>query len=122
MTTTSVQKGRLGEDAAAEYLQHRGWTVVARNQRTPVGELDLVCEDGGTLVVVEVKARSSSAFGEAIESVGPRKERRLRAATGWWLAEQGGRWRPVRFDVVVVELQSDGTLHCLIHMRDVLGY
>ena len=116
-----MQKGRIAEEATADYLRSRGWRVVAQNQRTPAGELDLVCEEAGALVVVEVKARSSTAFGDPLESIGPRKERRLRAATGWWLAERGGGRGSVRFDVVVVELSPDGALHSLVHLRNALG-
>jgi len=121
MGATAVQRGRTAEEATADYRAGRGWRILARNQRTPVGELDLVCEDGLVLVMVEVKARSSDAFGRPLESIGPRKERRLRAAAGWWLAEHGGCRHGVRFDVVVVELQRDGGLHSLAHLADVFG-
>lgn len=117
---SGVERGRLAEEAAAEYLNGRGWQVVAANQRTPAGELDLVCMDGETVVIVEVKARSSDLYGAAVESVGPRKQRRLMAAAAWWLA-QGGRARPVRFDVVVVCLDACGDLRSLAHLSDVIG-
>ena len=94
---------------------------MARNYRTPVGEIDLVCLDGETLVVVEVKARSGILFGDALESIGPRKERRLRAAAAWWMAERGRMGHAVRFDVVVVHLEPDGALSSLAHLGDVLG-
>lgn len=118
----SVERGRMAEEVTADYLVGRGWKVLARNQRTPLGEMDLVCEDGPVLVIVEVKARSRHDFGEPLESVGPRKERRLRAAAGWWLAEHGGCRHGVRFDVVVVvELRADGELRSLAHLADVFG-
>jgi putative endonuclease len=118
---SSVARGRAAEDVAAGYLEGRGWTVIARNLRTPVGELDLVCLDDHTTVVVEVKGRSGDLFGEALESIGPRKERRLRAATAWWMAENGGVRRGVRFDVIVICLDGDGGVRSLAHLRDVLG-
>jgi putative endonuclease len=121
VTKTSVARGRQAEEAAADYVASRGWQVLARNYRTPVGELDLVCLEDDILVVVEVKARSSLLFGEALESIGPRKERRLRAAAAWWMAERGRMGRQVRFDVVVVRLEADGALNSLAHMSDVLG-
>lgn len=117
----SVERGRMAEEVTADYLEGRGWKVLARNQRTPLGEMDLVCEDGPVLVIVEVKARSGHTFGEPLESVGPRKERRLRAAAGWWLAEHGGCRHGVRFDVVVVELRADGELRSLAHLADIFG-
>lgn len=118
---SSVARGRAAEDVAAGYLEGRGWTVIARNLRTPVGELDLVCQEDRTTVVVEVKGRSSRLFGEALESIGPRKEQRLRAAVAWWMAEEGGVRRGVRFDVIVVCLDGDGGVRSLTHLRDVLG-
>lgn len=121
MGVVSGERGRLAEDAAAWYLQGRGWQVLGRNQRTPVGELDLVCREGDTVVVVEVKARSGNLYGEALESIGPRKERRLRAAAAWWAAERGDYPCRLRFDVVVVALLGDGSLHSLAHVRDILG-
>jgi putative endonuclease len=121
MTMTSVARGRRAEEAAADYLLSRGWEVLARNYRTPVGEIDLVCAEGETLVIVEVKARSGGLFGEPLESIGPRKERRLRAAAAWWMAEQARVGRQVRFDVVVVLLESDGRLFSLEHLGDILS-
>ena len=121
MLHSSVARGRAAEDVAAGYLEGRGWSVIARNVRTPVGELDLVCMEDHTTVVVEVKGRSNSLFGEALESVGPRKERRLRAAAAWWMAEEGGVRRGLRFDVIVVCLDGDGSVRSLAHLRDALG-
>jgi putative endonuclease len=120
MRTSGQERGRVAEQAAADYLRARGWQVVAANQRTPVGELDLVCLDAGTTVVVEVKARSSDYFGAAAESIGPTKQRRLRAAAAWWLSQRGGG-RPVRFDAVLVRMNRAGELLSLEHLRDVMG-
>ena len=119
MTTTA--KGRTAEEAAAAFLTARGWSVLARNHRTPAGELDLVCADGPVIVVVEVKARSDTQFGEALESIGPRKQRRLRASAAWWMAEQGWAGHSLRFDVVDVSLGDDGLPGSLTHLPDVLG-
>lgn len=121
MVLSTVARGRQAEGAAGAYLRSHGWEIVAQNHHTPVGELDLVCMDGRTLVFVEVKARSGSFFGEALEAVGPRKERRLRAAAAWWMAERGRATHDVRFDVIVVMLEDDGSLRSLAHLRDVLG-
>src|SRR5665648_278489 len=97
-------RSTLSSSSAASDVYKR---QVAHNHRTPVGEIDLVCRDDATLVIVEVKARSGSYFGEALESIGPRKERRLRAAAAWWMAERGRVTRNVRFDVIVVMLEDD---------------
>jgi putative endonuclease len=99
-----VERGRLWEARAAEYLEAQGLRVVARGYRCRVGELDLVCRDDRHLVVVEVRARSSDAVASAIESIGPRKQRRIVQATRHLLLRHR-EWHatPVRFDVVAFD-------------------
>jgi len=105
---------------AASYLSGRGYRVLAANQRTPAGELDLVCSDGRQVVIVEVKARCSASYGEGLEAIGPRKARRLRAAALWWLAERGLMPCPIRFDAVIVLLDARGLPCSLEHFKDVI--
>ena len=79
----------------------RGWRPVARNLRTPVGEIDLVVRRSGVLAIVEVKTRGTLA--DAAESIRPEQQARIRRATEWLLAS-----RPdlaaltIRFDAVLV--------------------
>lgn len=95
--------------------------MLARNQRTPLGELDLICRKGSEVVVVEVKARSGGAYGTALEAIGWRKARRMRGAAAWWLSDRGWFPCPVRFDAVVVALDGHGLPCSLHHVKDVLG-
>jgi putative endonuclease len=99
--------GRAGEDAAARLFRRRGFTVLDRNWRCEGGELDLVARRGRLVVFCEVKARSSSLYGEPFEAVGTRKQARLRRLAGRWLAEHRCRTNEIRFDVVSV-LVGDG--------------
>jgi putative endonuclease len=69
--------GQWGEQVALDYLIDNGLQLVARNVRTPYGELDLVMMDALGLVVVEVKARTSSAFGLPEEAITARKREHL---------------------------------------------
>jgi putative endonuclease len=94
---------------------------LAKNERTPLGELDLVCADGGEVVIVEVKARGSEEFGTALEAIGPRKAARLRGAALWWLADRGMLPCAIRFDAVAVTLDGRGLPRSLRHFKDVLG-
>jgi putative endonuclease len=114
-------RGRMGEQLAASFLAERGYRVLAKNQRTPLGELDLVCRTPSQVVVVEVKARSSEEFGSALESIGPRKARRLRAAAMWWLSDRGLLPCSLRFDAVVVAMDGLGLPRSLEHVKDILG-
>jgi putative endonuclease len=100
----SVHQGRHWETVAGEFLARQGLTVVARGYRCRLGELDLVCRDESTLVVVEVRARSSTAHATAAFSIGPQKRRRIIGATRHLLM-RNAQWRlaPVRFDVVTFD-------------------
>ena len=101
-------KGRVGEDAAVEWLLARGYAVVERNARTPVGEFDLIALDGETLCFVEIKARATAEYGTSLEAVHPRKQRRLVRCASAWLAGAGRLERPCRFDVVGLDRDEAG--------------
>lgn len=116
-----VMRGRTGEQVAASFLIDRGYRVLAKNQRTPMGELDLVCRTEEGVVVVEVKARSGDQCGSALEAIGPRKARRLRASAIWWLSEQGFLPCTLRFDAVLVALDAQGLPRTLEHVKDILA-
>ncbi len=83
----------------------QGCQLIASNERAKVGELDLIVQDGAELVFVEVRARSSFAFGGAAASVGPAKQARLRKAAQLFLLRRfgQGRWPACRFDVIALE-------------------
>ena len=76
--------------------------MVARNWRCRAGEIDLVARQGRTVVVCEVKARSTLAFGTPAEAVTTEKRRRLRSLALTWLQESGLRGVVLRFDVAAV--------------------
>lgn len=78
---------------------------IARNWRCREGEIDLVCERGGVVAVIEVKARSGTSFGTPAEAVTEKKAARLRVLAGLFLAEHPGtRPSTIRFDVAEVYL------------------
>jgi putative endonuclease len=110
--------GRYGEDLAVEHLRGQGLTIVARNWRCPTGELDVIARDGSTLVICEVKTRSSEAFGSPLEAVGPRKLRRLRELALRWLDEQQVHAPEIRFDVIGI-VQPPAGRPVLHHLRGV---
>lgn len=98
-----VPLGKRGEDLAATFLRHRGYAISARNFRTRFGEIDIVCERDGTIVFVEVKARTSAARGSAAESIPGWKRRRIGAMALDYLAQAGQLRRRCRFDVVAID-------------------
>jgi len=99
--------GAAGEDAAAERYAARGYSVVARNWRCRLGELDLVLERGGELVVCEVKTRTGDGFGGGHEAVTSRKQAKLRALGEAFLLASGRRPQVVRFDVASVRARRN---------------
>lgn len=102
-----------------------GYRVLDRNFRTRFGELDIVALRGDGLVFCEVRARVRTAPGGvalALESIGPRKRRRLRRMAREWLAERGGASGPgagtIRFDAIGVAVDARGRLLALEHVED----
>jgi putative endonuclease len=101
-TTTAI--GRRGEEAAARHLESHGLQLLERNYRCRGGEIDLVMLEGTTLVLVEVRLRTSIGFGGAAASVGPRKQRRfMLAARHLMMTRPAYRKLQARFDVVALE-------------------
>lgn len=113
-----IALGRWGEQKAAEHLVGQGMEIVDRNWRCPFGELDIVAYDGRTLVMVEVKTRTTEAFGTPAEAVTPRKAARLRQLASQWLREHADRPLEVRIDVVGVLVPQRGSWR-LDHLRGV---
>jgi len=94
--------GRWGEAAASEYLIAQGCSLIARNVRTPEGEIDLIVELVGEIRFVEVKSRTSRKFGYPEESITRNKYEHMNSAAEWYLsnaAAADGTWH---LDVVAV--------------------
>lgn len=100
--------GQRAEQAAKAYLERSGLTILGQNLRARAGEIDLIADEDGTLVFVEVRLRRSCQYGGALASVTPRKQSRLiRAACVWLPAIKAqyyaGHMPPCRFDVIGVD-------------------
>lgn len=115
---TRKQVGRQGEEAAAAYLAAQGYTILERNYRCRLGEIDLVCGEGEQLVFVEVRTRSSSGFGLPQESVTGRKQRKLRQLALVYLQQAGLAEVAFRFDVVAVRVDKEGRVKAIEHYPD----
>jgi putative endonuclease len=98
-----VARGQYGERRAAAWYEREGYTVVDRNWRDGRGgELDLVLRKGDLVVICEVKARRSDAYGAPAEAVTPPKQARLRRLAAAWLSARRVHGVDVRFDVAAV--------------------
>lgn len=103
MTMERQAFGKSGEDLAVAELERRGYSILARRYRTRHGEIDIVATDRGTLVFVEVKARTTGEFGTAAEAVTPAKRRRLVRMALDYLARSRAGEVACRFDVVAID-------------------
>ena len=108
----------MGEEAAVAALRSRGYRILERNVRLRRGEVDVIAEEHGDLVFVEVKARRSEAYGTPAEAVSPRKQRALAALAAAYCSRRGLRERACRFDVVEVRLDRGGRPIRLDVLRD----
>jgi len=117
-TQSRPRNGASGEKIAAEYLEARGLSVVARNLRCRGGELDLVCLDADVLAIVEVRQRARLDYGGALESVTWRKQRKIIRAARFFL-QRLPQWRTcaIRFDVFALQGPPDGP-HRLVWIKD----
>ncbi len=109
MTKPTKELGNWGEDRAVEHLEKLGYTILKRNFRWgQKGELDIVADDHGTLVFVEVKTQESEAMGEAFTWVTPRKRRQIGRIASAYLYVNAITDRDCRFDVIAVAREANG--------------
>lgn len=117
----------MGEEMAAQMLAQKGLSIVERNWRCSVGEIDIVAQETGPddvrglsaapwLVIVEVRTRRGSAFGTALQSIIYRKQAKLRQVARSYV--QSVQWSgPWRIDVVAVQMDSHGVMLAVEHIR-----
>jgi putative endonuclease len=105
--------GARAETLAATYLKAQGLTLLARNFRVSGGEIDLIAQEGGVTVFVEVRLRRSSHFGGAVESITAAKRRRLILAARHWLSAHGEV--PCRFDCILLDRLELGAIEWIRH-------
>lgn len=97
------QKGISGEKIAEKFLISKGFRLIERNYRFERGEIDLIFDDHGIMVFVEVKSRSSDTYGEPEDSITPRKRKQIRKVAGAYLWEKNIKDTECRFDVVAIK-------------------
>jgi putative endonuclease len=108
--------GQHAESLAALHLEAAGLRIVARNWRRPEGELDIVADDGGTCVFVEVRSRTGEDRGHALEAITPQKRARVVRAARLYLDAETPAAAGFRFDVVAVTFWDDGRQPDVVHI------
>jgi putative endonuclease len=112
--------GAFGEEVTAQFLLARGDEILDRNWRIREGEIDLVSLDSnGTFHFIEVKTRSSLAFGHPFEAINREKAHRMQRLAMGWLATHGCLGCEYTIDVVAILIASDGT-HSLEYRGNLL--
>ena len=102
--------GDVGENAVTNYLQEKGYNILARNFRYGrFAEIDIIAEIGDTIVFVEVKTRRSNKFGMPAEAVTPQKQQKIITAATKFIQDNELYDKACRFDVVeVFEINNNG--------------
>jgi len=108
MSLRRIRTGRKGEELAAIHLAEAGYRIIECNYRCTFGEIDIVAEEGETLVFVEVKSRRSDAYGEPQLAVNHEKRKRISRIAMHYIQEKRLHHRPARFDVASVKLLPSG--------------
>jgi putative endonuclease len=117
MTNHNKQIGAWGEQTAADWLTERGYEIIARNVRTPYGEIDIIAAQGDVTIFIEVKARTSNKMGLPEESITPRKQEHMLAAAGHYSSEHEiDHWQ---IDVIAVEGKL-GTTPVITHFENAI--
>lgn len=96
------REGALGEFDAKKYLMKKGYKILAQNYKNKLGEIDIIAKDKDYIVFVEVKNRSSLAFGRPCEAVTPSKQFKIRKTALCYLKEKYLTESSCRFDVIEV--------------------
>lgn len=102
----SIDIGKAGEAIACRYLKLFGYAIVARNYITPLGEIDIIAEDGDVLVFVEVKMRRSDLYGLPEEAVNSRKMQKLTRLAQLYIKKKNLYDKEARFDIVSITAEG----------------
>ena len=107
----NMEKGRLGEEIALKYIISKGGTIVEKNYRTKMGEIDLIARMNGELVFVEVKSRSNINYGYPCEAVNYKKKRKITNVAKYYILDNSLEDISVRFDVIEIYLTDKKINH-----------
>ena len=113
--------GKWGEDCAADYLQCRGYTIVARDWKSGHRDIDIIAMDDETIVFVEVKTRRNRVFMEPETAVDYHKRRNLQCAINHYVKYYHVN-QDIRFDILTVVGTPDGTAPEIDHLKDIPLY
>jgi putative endonuclease len=118
-----IEKGKQGEQLAADFLVAAGYEIIERNYRYGHGEIDIIANDGDYLVFVEVKSRSNESYGAPAYAVTRSKQRQMSKIAQGYMYEHQLSATACRFDVITVEfITSDPVLEHIPNAFTVMPY
>ena len=100
--TNNLELGRIGEQAAVQFLKGKGYSIINTNYRTRLGQIDIIAKDKNTICFVEVKTRRSGGFGFPGEAVDIYKQRKISQVALIFLKQKKLLSSPARFDVIAI--------------------
>ncbi len=122
MNNKQRKVGLAGEKAACIFLENLGYEILDTNYQCLFGEIDIIARDQGTIVIVEVRARTSQVFGGPEESITDRKAQRLRRLALDYLKTVSGRDISCRIDLIAVNLSKvNYSVEKVNHIRGILA-
>ncbi|MBI4991057.1 YraN family protein [Candidatus Gottesmanbacteria bacterium] len=117
----NLSTGKIGENAACQYLQSHGFKIIERNFRKGYSEIDIVAIEGKTLVFVEVKTRIGTKFGLPEESITPWKLKSLIKSAQYYKLLHPNLPHSLRIDVITILLSSPGKLEKIGYYKNITG-
>ena len=118
MSQQRISIGKQGEQLAQEYIRQQGYTLLEKNFRCKVGELDLIAKDRHMVVFLEVRTKTSTAYGPAYNSVTPHKQRQVKRVALFYIAQHNLVNTQFRFDVIGITLNPQSGEHRLDHIQN----
>lgn len=108
MSRYNLSFGKSSENEAVKYLREQGYKILATNYKSRLGEIDIVAKEGRVVCFVEVKSRSSLAFGSPKEAINKRKQRKISQSAVIYLKEKCRLEQSCRFDVLAITRDEQG--------------
>jgi len=110
--------GKFGEDVASKYLREKGYKIKARNYRTFLGEIDIICEYKGNIIFVEVKTRCSDKFGYPEEAINLAKQRKIIKNALCYLSKYHLWEKNCCFDVILISISNHKDIKRIKHISN----
>lgn len=113
---------KLGEEIAANYLKKKGYKIIERNFRKGYGEIDIISTFNNILVFVEVKTRTTSLFGGALETIAYHKLKSLVKTAQFYKLTHKNLPESLRIDAILIDLDSNNKVSKIEHIEDITGF